>query len=173
MPAASPFVRTFLLTNTALSIFTNAAPSPVTPAELELRQHDHATEHDHAIHLMDDVALPSASSKMLARPKTTISPHSSPPSAHGHNHGSHTEPKYILDDVDIHFWHKFPPSYLAADFRLDNNSAIFGEELDETWDPENASGHRGLVLMHALGFYSAYFGLLPIGKFDKPRMWWF
>jgi len=112
--------------------------------------------------MADDNPNISAPSAMSNVTNSTTAP--LPPDPHGHNHGSHTEPKYVLDDVDIHFWHKFPPSYLAADFRLDNDSAIFGEEFDETWDPDDASGHRGLVILHALGFYTAYFGLMPVGK---------
>ena len=86
----------------------------------------------------------------------------SPPDPH--SHGSHRAPKVSLDDTGIHHWHQFPPTYLAADFRLDNDTAIFGEEFDETWDPENASGHKGLMLIHVLGMTLAYFGALPIGK---------
>jgi hypothetical protein len=47
---------------------------------------------------------------------------------------------------------------------LAKDQAIFGEELDDTWSPENAGGHRGLALLHAGLFLVAYFGLLPIGK---------
>jgi hypothetical protein len=47
---------------------------------------------------------------------------------------------------------------------LAKDQAIFGEELDDTWSPEHAGGHRGFAFLHAGLFLVAYFGLLPIGK---------
>jgi hypothetical protein len=91
---------------------------------------------------------------------TAVKPHD----PHMHSHGSHEAAKVTLNDVDIHKWHDFPPSYLAADFRLTNDSAIFGEVFDEDWDPENASGHKGLMAAHVLAMCLAYFGALPIGE---------
>ncbi|RSH88825.1 hypothetical protein EHS25_003053 [Saitozyma podzolica] len=85
-----------------------------------------------------------------------------PPDPHMHSHGSHEAAKVTLNDVDIHNWHDFPPSYLAADFRLTNDSAIFGEVFDEDWDPENAAGHKGLMTAHVGAMCLAYFGALPI-----------
>jgi hypothetical protein len=87
-----------------------------------------------------------------------------PPDPHMHSHGSHEAAKVTLNDVDIHNWHDFPPSYLAADFRLTNDSAIFGEVFDEDWDPENAAGHKGLMTAHVGAMCLAYFGALPIGE---------
>ncbi|EIW68262.1 hypothetical protein TREMEDRAFT_69277 [Tremella mesenterica DSM 1558] len=86
-----------------------------------------------------------------------------PPEPHSHEHGSHKAPKVVLDDVSIHHWHHFPPSYLAADFRLDSDSAIFGEEFDESWDTEQTERHGGLMLVHVASMVIAYFGALPIG----------
>lgn len=83
---------------------------------------------------------------------------------HSHGHGGHHQPQVELNETDVHYWHQFPASYLAADFRLAKDQAIFGEELDDTWSPENAGGHRGLAFLHAGLFLVAYFGLLPIGK---------
>jgi hypothetical protein len=97
---------------------------------------------------------PPASSNAVAKP----------PDPHMHSHGSHAAVKEILDDVGIHRWHDFPPTYLAADFRLTADSAIFGEVFDETWDPENASGHRGLMVIHVAAMILAYFTALPIGE---------
>jgi len=81
-----------------------------------------------------------------------------------HNHHSHAPVKIVLDDTDIHNWHHFPPTYLAADFKLDNSTAIFGEEFDETWDPEKADGHLGLMFVHVACMIIAYFGALPLGE---------
>lgn len=119
--------------------------------------------------MMDDAeALTSSSPSVTDSMSSATIP--TPPDPHAaHGHGSHSAPKDTLDDVDIHFWHKFPPTYLAADFRLDNDSAIFGEDFDEAWDPETASGHKGLLLTHVGGFYTAYLGLLPVGK---PSLRW-
>lgn len=170
-PASSSCVTTFLLTTILLSIVSNATPSG-RAGLLDLRDERHHEGHYHDGHASgheamvmsestagvenDDVASTSA---VIASPKPT-SIHSDPHG--GHSHGSHAPAKTVLDDADIHFWHKYPPSYLAADFRLDNDSAIFGEEFDEAWDPNDASGHRGLAILHVLSFYTAYFGFLPI-----------
>jgi len=86
---------------------------------------------------------------------------------HGHGHGGHHTPQTDLNETDVHYWHHFPASYLAADFRLAKDQVIFGEELDDTWSPEGAGGHRTLVVVHAGLFLVAYFGLLPIGKSNQ------
>ena len=88
----------------------------------------------------------------------------------GHDHGSHTPPKDILDDEDIHWWHHFPVTYLSADFRLDRDSAIFGEEFPEGWDPEQGQGHRTFMGLHVLGMILAYFGALPLCECMDLRM---
>ncbi|WVR09504.1 hypothetical protein IAU60_006572 [Kwoniella sp. DSM 27419] len=93
-------------------------------------------------------------------PTLTAHPHGKPPG--GHDHGSHTPAKTVLDDDNIHFWHKFPPTYLDADFKLDNETAIFGEEFDQYWRVDEVISHRGLMIMHVVTYYGAYFGLLPI-----------
>ncbi|WVQ71956.1 hypothetical protein IAR50_001498 [Cryptococcus sp. DSM 104548] len=79
-----------------------------------------------------------------------------------HSHGSHQEALTVINDTDIHRWHKFPPTYLDADFRLDADSAIFGEQFDETWNLEEIESHKGLALLHASLMAVAYFGLLPL-----------
>jgi len=86
---------------------------------------------------------------------------------HGHGHGEHHKPQTDLNETDVHYWHHFPASYLAADFRLAKDQVIFGEELDDTWSPEDAGGHRTLVIVHAGLFLVAYFGLLPIGESNQ------
>ncbi|OCF57532.1 cytoplasmic protein [Kwoniella mangroviensis CBS 10435] len=128
---------------------------------------DEEEEHTHAVMTStSDIAdsAPSSSSAVASTSTATSNPSHShsdhPPSPH--DHGSHTAPKEKLDDESVHRWHHFPPTYLDADFRLDNDTAIFGEEFDETWDPQEVSSHRGLMAIHALLYYGAYFGLLPI-----------
>ena len=170
-PVSSSCVSTFLLYTVLFSIVADAASAD----ELVVREGEHQHGHGH-IHAHSDegVALESNTSMTEGmnmsnddHNSSAVSPSPLPPQPHahsGHSHGSHAAPLTTLDDAGIHFWHKFPPTYLAADFRLDNDSAIFGEEFDETWDPENESGHKGLVFLHAVGFYSAYFGLLPLSK---------
>ncbi|WWC63391.1 uncharacterized protein I303_105991 [Kwoniella dejecticola CBS 10117] len=103
--------------------------------------HSDKHHHDHA-------------AKPLSSPKSS--------SGHDHNHGSHTPAKVKLDDQAIHALHYFPPTYLDVDFKLDNDSAIFGEEFDEHWDVGALESHKGLKALHALLYYGAYFGLLPI-----------
>jgi hypothetical protein len=108
-------------------------------------------------------ASPTAASAMSST--TAVKP----PDPHMHSHGSHEAAKVTLNDVDIHTWHDFPPSYLAADFRLTNDSAIFGEVFDEDWDPENASGHKGLMAAHVVAMCLAYFGALPMGELSSQE----
>jgi len=90
---------------------------------------------------------------------------STPPDTH--SHGTHQAAKVMLNDTDIHHYHHFPPSYLAADFQLDNDSAIFGEEFDATWYPDEASRHKGLMAVHVGGMTLAYFAALPIGESSR------
>lgn len=79
-----------------------------------------------------------------------------------HSHGAHNAALEMLNDTEIHRWHHFPPTYLDADFRLDADSAIFGEEFDESWDLEDVESHKGLAFVHAFLMGLAYFGVLPI-----------
>lgn len=174
--ATSSCVTTLFLWTTLLALCAHAYPATPTTNDLRLRQHDHEHGHHEAAHevdgdmagmdMIDSVAeMPAPSHLSAVVTPAPNSGHHNPPDPHGgHSHGSHAAPKDILDDVDIHFWHKFPPSYLAADFRLDNDTAIFGEDFDEEWDPETAYGHKGLVIAHAVGFYMAYFAVLPLGQ---------
>ncbi|WRT68496.1 uncharacterized protein IL334_005472 [Kwoniella shivajii] len=104
-------------------------------------------------------ASSSASSSAVSQSPSSKAP-SHPPS--GHDHGSHTAAKTVLDDESVHEWHHFPPTYLDVDFKLDNDSAIFGEEFDDTWNPETLESHKRLMMIHTSLFYGAYFGLLPI-----------
>lgn len=155
-------------------------------------EHDHASHGEHQHHNEDpeenqshggthdhhDVMdMPSGSSAPTASApissSSAVSPDSAahhdmsephgPPPDHHHSHGSHAAAKVELNDAEIHYWHSFPPSYLAADFRLTNDSVIFGEELPAEWDPETASGHKGLMVLHVVFMCMAYFAVLPIG----------
>jgi hypothetical protein len=81
-----------------------------------------------------------------------------------HHHGSHMPAILKLNDTKIHLKHHFPPSYLAADFKLCQDTAIFGEEFDQTWNKEEIASHKGLMVLHVLGYYGAYFGIMPLGK---------
>ncbi|KAK4688440.1 hypothetical protein P7C73_g1670, partial [Tremellales sp. Uapishka_1] len=101
----------------------------------------------------------SASNATLANVNATLDPGVSDP--HSHHH-SHAAPKTVLDDEAIHRIHHFPPSYLAADFRLSPDTAIFGEEFDDEWDPSAEGGARGWMIVHVAGMVGAYFGALPI-----------
>lgn len=85
-----------------------------------------------------------------------------PPDPHGHH--SHAPVKEFLNDTDIHRWHKFPPTYLDADFRLTQDSVIFGEELPADWPGETPS-HPGLMILHVAAMCVAYFGALPVGEY--------
>ncbi|WWC90617.1 uncharacterized protein L201_005553 [Kwoniella dendrophila CBS 6074] len=114
-----------------------------------------------------EIPLPSSSSTINSNPTSHSHEHGHsveerPPSGHDHDHGSHTEAKIELDDIGIHKWHYFPPTYLDADFKLDNDSAIFGEEFDDDWNPDEFVSHKALMALHSLLYYGAYFGLLPI-----------
>lgn len=84
-----------------------------------------------------------------------------PPDPHGHH--SHAPVKEFLNDTEIHLWHKFPPTYLDADFRLTQDSVIFGEELPADW-PGDTPSHPGLMIVHVVSMCLAYFGALPIGE---------
>lgn len=85
-----------------------------------------------------------------------------PPDPHGHH--SHAPVKEFLNDTEIHLWHKFPPTYLDADFRLTQDSVIFGEELPADW-PGDTPSHPGLMILHVVSMCLAYFGALPIGEY--------
>jgi hypothetical protein len=170
-----PAYVTFLsLTTTVVGQSSTQAFSPSNIA----RQHDH---HDaHAQH--DDTPIPTpvtdnqaetetetidtgiTSSAILIKPSTAAPAHHAHNPHGGHGHGKHHVPQVELNETDVHYWHHFPASYLAADFRLTRDQVIFGEELDDTWEPEEAGGHRKLAFVHAGLFLIAYFGLLPIGK---------
>lgn len=135
---------------------TFAAPSPGSDVAA---RHDH--HHDlHASHKAEESTMSttsdSSSSSSTQRP--------TPPNTHA-RHGGHHQAQLELNETDVHYWHHFPPSYLAADFRLSKDQVIFGEELDETWVPEDEGGHRTLAFAHAGSFVLAYFGFLPIGKY--------
>jgi len=80
-----------------------------------------------------------------------------------HNHNSHAKVKEYLDDEDIHYWHKFPPTYLDADFRLTKDQVIFGEDLPADW-PGDTPSHPGLMITHVGAMMLAYFALLPISE---------
>lgn len=179
---SAAFVHVILLSLSLTSVAASITPSNTLVA----RHDDHHEDMDETIpwpmessgssaheELAHDMHMPSVTpvASSTAIPDATVISASIPPEsfaqAHshgGHDHGSHAAPKDVLDDADIHNWHDFPPSYLAADFRLDNDSAIFGEVFDETWDAEDASGHVGLAMLHAGMELVAYFGILPIGK---------
>ncbi|WVO14412.1 hypothetical protein L204_102045 [Cryptococcus depauperatus] len=105
--------------------------------------------------------LPSAFGSATTMP----APHSPHPHADHppdpHAHGSHMAAMEMLNDTEIHRLHHFPPTFLDADFRIDRESAIFGEDLAD-WDLEQIESHRGLILTHAVLMGLAYFGLLPI-----------
>ena len=166
-----------VISTLALAAATQAASIPA-PNALRARI-AHGDDHEGGlIPSMHDLGheASSGASEALTSGISSASVASTPsasavPPPNPHSHGSHSAPLEVLDDAGIHFWHHFPPTYLAADFRLDNDSAIFGEEFDETWDPKKASGHRTLAFTHAFVFYAAYFGFLPVGKFNErePR----
>ncbi|WWC71475.1 uncharacterized protein I206_105433 [Kwoniella pini CBS 10737] len=128
-------------------------------------EHTHSTEivaTTTSAYINDEIISTSSASAVLptSHSHNHISSSVKPPS--GHDHGSHAAAKTILDDEGIHVWHHFPPTYLDVDFKLDNDSAIFGEEFDETWNVDELESHKGLMALHVILFYGAYFGLLPI-----------
>ena len=146
-------------------------PSTLAAPSLALvDRHDH--HHDHTDHEQDDhsfgtqlmPSLPSTASTAISSSSSSHDPAPHNPHAHSHGHGSHHQPQVELNETDVHYWHHFPPSYLAADFRLSKDRVIFGEELDETWTPETEGGHMTLALGHAASLVLAYFGFLPVGK---------
>lgn len=155
-----------------LSLCLSTITAAPAGSDVISRQEDEHEHHGHDHHHMpqgDDDAIrpPEIASSIdqassISTPALSTVPH--PPEPDHHSHGSHAAPKAVLDDESIHYWHHFPPSYLAADFKLDKDSAIFGEEFDDEWDPQRASGHRSLMLGHVLAMIGAYFGALPICK---------
>jgi hypothetical protein len=107
------------------------------------------------------VVLPPTTAAVTVIPSTTAA---AAPTPHDpHNHNSHAKVKEYLDDADVHYWHKFPPTYLDADFRLTKDSVIFGEDLPDDW-PGDTPSHPGLMMMHVGAMMLAYFALLPISK---------
>lgn len=113
--------------------------------------HELEHEHEHAAATTTTVPVPSGA------------PTPSPAPAHEPDHHHHKGPvKTTLDDADIHHWHKFPPTYLDADFRLTKDQAIFGEDLDDGWDPETVPSHPRLMVAHVVAMMLAYFGALPV-----------
>ncbi|KAL7422561.1 hypothetical protein Q5752_003209 [Cryptotrichosporon argae] len=80
--------------------------------------------------------------------------------AGGHHHSGPV--LSVLNETRVHAGHAFPPSYLAADFRLTNDSVIFGEVLPADWDADAVASHPGLKLAGTAAFVAAYFGVLPI-----------
>lgn len=133
-------------------------------------EHEHGNGHDATTHsfltAVPEVATWTASSSAVAQsasvPKHT--PHNP------HDHHSHAPVKDKLDDADIHYWHKFPPTYMDADFRLTNDSVIFGEDLPADWPGETPS-HPGLMIAHVASMIAAYFAILPISKSSLPPLW--
>lgn len=186
-------VTTFLISSVFLSIVlptrTAASPSPAVDKRLEFLLARHDGEDDSMDMDVDEVnastedtpavddAMASASiSSAITSSSEASTPNSSAPS-HEHSHESHGAEKApdphshshsaaleILNDTDIHRWHQFPPTYLDADFRLDADSAIFGEEFDDSWNLEEVESHKGLALVHAFLMGLAYFGVLPVGE---------
>lgn len=102
----------------------------------------------------------------LASSTQTLSTSPEPTHDHAHeqehDHGSHAEAPTELNDTYIHSIHYFPPTYLDADFKLNKDSAIFGEDFDESWDEQDVQGHKTLMGLYVLGMGSAYFVILPI-----------
>ncbi len=156
------YVTTFLLSTLfclSFPILADAAPSPLDALNpvyhnARARSHDTSTSSSQGHTHTNDSSTQDASKRL-------------PPDPHWHDF--HAAPKVKLDDESIHLIHHFPPSYLAVDFRLDNDSAIFGEEFDESWDPDAAQGHARLMAVHALGMVLGYFGALPIGLHRCPH----
>ena len=125
------------------------AHAGVLDSGLEVRQHDGHAGDTHP--QIPDMDMDSHMAENT-RPEPSM-----------HEHGEHEAAKDVLDESDMHNeWHTFPPTYLAADFRLDNDTAIFGEEFDEDWDPDNSSGHKLLMMAHVGAMVAAYFAVLPI-----------
>lgn len=139
------------------------------------------TDHDHP-HAYPHTGVPSPAD---STPRTKASLHEAAAHAaqgHHHSHSAHSAPTVALNDTDIHYWHSFPPSHLAADFRLDEDSAIFGEEFPSDWrvtgdgaggeggeESESVvrvrgvdTGKRGWMVLHVVAMCVAYFGALPI-----------
>ncbi|WWD19150.1 hypothetical protein CI109_103608 [Kwoniella shandongensis] len=109
----------------------------------------------HDMHSHTDSEPPSHSDSVHAHGHAVAAPDP-------HSHGVHTPAVEKLNDTAIHLIHHYPPSYLAADFRLDNDTAIFGEEFDATWNLEEVESHKGLMFVHAGSMVLAYFAALPI-----------
>ena len=158
---------TAVLPLVTLWLTSSVSASPITIDSLQTRQDHPAHAHEHDMHhgdASDVVAGMSGLSAPVPEASSVISdPKATPPDPHGgHSHGSHAAPLIELNDTDIHRWHSYPVSYLAADFRLREDQAIFGDEFEADYDAENASGHLGWAVLHVVGFYTAYFGLLPL-----------
>jgi hypothetical protein len=105
-----------------------------------------------------------ASSLAASTSSAAVAPVAPPKPHDPHSHNSHAKVKEYLDDADIHYWHKFPPTYLDADFRLTKDNTIFGEDLPEDW-PGDTPSHPGLMIMHVGAMMLAYFALLPISEY--------
>ncbi|KAK8854705.1 hypothetical protein IAR55_003444 [Kwoniella newhampshirensis] len=137
----------------------------------ESEGHTHAVVVDVPVAAADDEDL-TTENEVANNTKPSSHSHPAPAPAHAHDHaevppdphshGTHTTAMVKLNDTDIHRWHHYPPSYLSADFRLNNDTAIFGEEFDATWNVEEVESHKGLMLVHAVSMISAYFAVLPI-----------
>jgi hypothetical protein len=138
-------------------------------------------DHDHP-HAHPDTGIPAPSAFTSGAKASLHEAAAHAAQGHHHSHGAHSAPIVALNDTDIHYWHSFPPSYLAADFRLDEDSAIFGEEFPPDWresgdgaggeggeESERVvrvrgidTGKRGWMVLHVVGMCVAYFGALPI-----------
>jgi hypothetical protein len=136
--------------------------------EDEMMDMAHGDEHEVAATTTVFESYSSAASSAIAHASSSSIP--APPHGHdAHHHNSHAPIKEYLDDADVHRWHTFPPTYLDADFRLTNDSAIFGEDLTKGWDAETVASHPRLMLLHVLSMVLAYFGALPICKWQRER----
>lgn len=119
--------------------------------------------------LPSGVSHPSSALTLSSTPATHAHAHGHPP---GHHHNSHAPVKEFLDDVALHEWHDFPPTYLDADFRLKNDSLIFGEVFPDDWDPETVASHPALMGLHVGCMMVAYFVLLPVGESRADGLMW-
>lgn len=169
-------MRPELWTFAALLLAVSHLPSAAAAPSLQLHErHDHHDHHESVdvgvVTTSSDSASASAPSTVGLAGSSSLSAGSHPVmSDHhgGHGHGGHHKAQLQLNDTDVHYYHHFPPSYLAADFRLDQDQVIFGEELDDDWNAKEAGGHRTLAFVHAGSFVLAYFGVLPIGESSPP-----
>ena len=173
MPAPSRIVSAHLvvvvLLASALVVPVVATPSPFTTAIALQPRHDAHDDEDSPTSI-NDALIPASSSRTASSTSSLAdSAFSSPPmrmpSSHK-SHGSHAAAKLKLNDDEIHWGHDFPPTYLAADLWLTNETAIFGDVFDVTWDPPNERGHGGLMVVHIASLVIAYMGALPVGMCD-------